>query len=520
VTLNFLSQGEPDSLDPNRASFAYAVDGAVVRQVFEPLLRFDDKLVPQPAAAESYEVSLDGTVYTFHLRPDGMWSDGQPVTAGEFEYSWKRLLDPALHAEYAPLFVDAGIVGADDFNSGRVATPTRVGITALDDLTLQIRLNQPFGALPDLAALWVGAPLRPDVIGADPDGWATDLSTYIGNGPFLLSEWVHQDHLSLVPNPEYVAHFGWPRPTLTQATITMNTNPEADYAAFTAGSGRDWAQVPDDEANHVLDDPVLAPEARQYTELTTFWLQFNNAHPPLNNALVRRALSKAIDRAAVVRDLAAGVSQPATSVIPPGMPGFQDGLGHELGFDSAGAHALLTQAGFGAAQPFPTLTFSFVDSPSNLRRAQYLQAQLSANLDIDVQLSAMDGAAYQQALDGGKYDLAFGGWDADYPDPQDWLSPVFGCKGAYNKLNYCDSSFDQAAARADGSGALPDRLQAYAQAQTLLLQDVPVAPLFVRGRLVLVKPWVQSTDGSPLLLTALDDYPGSLFLDRVQILPH
>ena len=516
VTLNFLTQGEPDTLDPNRASLA---SGALVRQVFEPLLRFDANLVPQPAAAESYEVSLDGSVYTFHLRQDGRWSDGQPVTAGQFEYSWKRLLDPKLQAEYAPLFVDAGIIGADDYNRGRTARPDGVGVIAVDDLTLQVRLNQPFGALPDLAAMWVGVPLRPDRVGADPDGWAADPASYIGNGPFMLSNWVHQDHITLVPNAQYLAHLGWPRPTLSKVTVSMNTDPEVDYAEFVSGNTRDWVLVPDAEVNHVLNDPTLAAQARQYNELTTFWLQFNTAHPPLDNPLVRRALSKAIDRAALVRDLTAGVSLPTTSVIPPGMPGFQDGLGHELGFDAAGARALLAQAGFDAAQPFPNLGFSFDDTHANRRRAEYLQEQLNANARVQVDLIGMDSSAYDQALDARSYDLAFGGWTADYPDPRDWLGPIFGCKSAFNKLSYCSAALDQTVARADTGVSLSDRLELYAQAQTQLVQDVPVAPLFGRGRLVLVKPWIRTTGGSPLVLTPMDDYPGSLFLDKVQILP-
>jgi len=286
LTVNFLTQGEPDTLDPNRASFAYAVDGAVVRPVFVPLLRFDQNLIPQPAAAESYDVSLDGTTYTFHLRADGRWSDGQPVTAGDFAYSWKRLLDPALHAEYTPVFANAGIVG----------------VKAVDDLTLQVQLSQPSGALPDLAALWIAAPLRPDIVDANPDDWATDPSTYIGNGPFMVSEWAHQDHLTLVPNPQYVTHLGWPTPTLSRVTILMQTNPEADYAAYTAGSGRDWILVPDVDANQVLNDAPLVPQTRRYNELTTFWLELNTAHAPLNNVLVRRALSKAVDRVGLVRD--------------------------------------------------------------------------------------------------------------------------------------------------------------------------------------------------------------------------
>ncbi len=483
-------------------------------------MRFDANLVPQPAAASGYEVSLDGTTYTFHLRPDGRWSDGQPVTAGQFEFAWKRLLDPALHAEYASLFIDAGIAGAADYHSGKDATPEHVGVNAVDDLTLQIQLSQPFGALPDLAALWVGAPLRPDLVNADPDGWASDPSTYLGNGPFMVSEWVHQDHLTLVPNPRYVAHLGWPSPTLTQATILMHTNPEQDFASYTGSGAPDWVEVPDDDANQVLNDPALAAQSRSYTELTTFWVQMNTAHPPLDNALVRRALSRAVDRAAVVRDLATGVGIPATSVLPPGMPGFQDGLGQDLAFDPTAARALLTQAGFGDAQPLPGLAFSFPDTPASQRRAEYLQAQWSTNLGINVQMNAMDADAYQQALDTGTYDLAFGGWSADYPDPQDWFGMLFGCNGAFNTFKYCNTSFDQLVARADMSASLPDRLQLYAQAQTLLLQDAPVAPLFVRGRLALVKPWVQMTDGSPLTLTPLDDYPGSLFLDKVQILPH
>jgi oligopeptide transport system substrate-binding protein len=505
VTVNFLTQGDPDTLDPQRISFAFAVNASIVRQVFEPLLRFDENLVPQPAAAESYQVSLDGTVYTFHLRQDGHWSDGQPVTAGQFAFSWKRLLDPALHADYAALFIDAGIVG----------------VSAIDDYTLQIQLNQPFGALPDLAALWVGVPLRPEIVADDPDAWSQDPSTFVGNGPFMLNEWIHQDHLMLAPNPYYTAHLGWPKPTLSRVTITMGINPEGDFAAFVDNSStRDWVLVPDVEVNRVLNDQLLAAESRQYNELTTFWVQMNGARAPLDNVLVRRALASSVDRVALVRDLATGVSRPVTSIIPPGMPGFQDGLGRELGFDPAGARALLAQAGFADGHGFPKLAFSFPDAPANLERARYLQAQWATTLGVDLQLTAMEAPAYQKALDTSSYDLAFGGWAGDYPDPQDWFSMVFGCKGAYNKFGYCNSGFDQLVARADMGGSLPDRLKLYAAAQSMLIQDVPVAPLFARGRLALVKPWVKAIDGGALIITPLDDYPGSLFLDKVQILRH
>jgi oligopeptide transport system substrate-binding protein len=519
VRVNFLTQGEPASLDPTRASFTFASEGSVVRQVFEPLLRFDDTLTPRPAAAESYDVSLDGRVYTFHLRQDGRWSDGQPVTAGQFEYSWKRLLDPSLKTDYAGFFVSAGIVGAADYTSGRAPTADNVGVRALDDSTLQVRLSQPFGALPDLAALWVASPLRPDIVAADPEGWTQDPSTYIGNGAFSLIEWAHQDHIALAQNPNYDAHLGWPKPTLTRVTVLMGISGVSDLAALKQDA-RDWALVPDSEVNTVLEDSTLASQTRQYNELTNYWVHVNNARGPLSNVNVRRALAKSLDRSALSRDIAVGVNMPTTSIIPRGMPGFQEDLGRDLGFDPDGARALLAQAGFPGGQGLSSLTFSFPSTPVFQRRATSLQTQWKQTLGIDMQLIAMDVQSYQQAFADKNYDLAFGGWGADYPDPQDWFGSLFSCNGSYNKYNYCNHTLDQLVARADTATNLTDRLAQYGLVQTILLQDAPVVPLFTRARLVVVKPWVQAIDGGPLPVTPLDEYPGSLFLDKVQISPH
>ncbi|HEV7665679.1 MAG TPA: peptide ABC transporter substrate-binding protein [Chloroflexota bacterium] len=498
--VNLLTQGEPDSLDPARASFAFASEGAIVRQVFEPLLRLDEQLTPQPAAAESYDVSPDGRLVTFHLRPDGRWSDGQPVTAAQFEFAWQRLLDPSRKSDYAAFFVSAGIDS----------------VQTLDDLTFQVRLKQSFGPFPDLAALWVAVPVRPDIIAANPDGWAHDTTTYIGNGPFVASEWVHQDHITLTPSPTYAAHGGWPKATLSRLTVSMVSSGEADLAAFISGE-RDWVQVADADVNQVLNDATLAAQARQYNELTTFWVQLNNTRGALGNVTVRRALSKGLDRTALVRDLATGISVPTTSILPRGMPGYQASLGRELEFDPAGARSLLAQAALDSSHP---LTFSYPRGQAFQRRAEYLQAQWKQNLGLDIQLATMETRAYQQAISEKNYDLAFGGWGADYPDPQDWFGTLFSCAGVFNVYNYCNPTFDQMVARADTATALDDRLQQYAQAQTILMQDVPVVPLFMRGRLVLIKPWVRSVDGGPLPITAQDDYPGSLFLDKAQILPH
>jgi len=322
-----------------------------------------------------------------------------------------------------------------------------------------------------------------------------------------------------VPNPQYTPTSLWPTPTLQKMTFNIVTNDEADYAAY-LNNERDWTLVPDADVNQVLNDPSMATQSRQYNELTTFWVHMNNANKPLDNPNVRKALSKAIDRSALIRDIAGGVGLPATSVIPPGMPGYQEGLGQELNFDVEGARTLLAQAGFPNGQGFPNIAFTFAATTANQRRAEFLQAQWKQNLGINIQLNSMENKAYQAAFKDKNYELAFGGWGADYPDPQDWFNTLFGCKGGNNKYNYCNPTFDATVAQADTGVDLSDRVVLYNQAQTLLITEAPVAPLFVRGRMVLIKPYVQMVDGSPLSITGQDDYPGDYFLDSVRIAPH
>ena len=474
----------------------------MIREVFETLLTFDKDLKSAPAAATGYDVSADGKTYTFHLRPDAKWSDGQPVTAKDFVYSFKRILNPETSAEYASFFSEAGILGAKDYNAGK-GNADSVGVRAKDDRTLEFQLEQPSGYFPNLVALWVVPPLRADIV--EKDGWAQSPATYIGNGPYMMSDWVHQDHITLVPNPNHTGT----KPHLTKLTLLMVESAAADYAAYRNGE-RDWTLVPDADVQSVRNDPQLKNQAHEYTELTTFWLQINQAKAPLNNPLVRKALSKAIDRQAMIRDIAQGVGTPATSFIPPGMPGYQGDLGKDIDFDPAAAKDLLKQAGFADPSQFPQLHFRFGTTTANQTRAEFIQAQLKQNLGIDIVLESMESKAFQAAFKNKDYDLSWGGWGADYPDPQNWMTGLFSCYASNNKYNYCNQQFDQAAARGDTGSDLNQRLQSYAQAQQTLVTDLPVVPLFFRGRMVLVKPYVQN-----MVITGKDDYPGWSLLGQV-----
>ena len=325
-----------------------------------------------------------------------------------------------------------------------------------------------------------------------------------------MSEWVHQDHITLVPNPNYAGT----KPTLQKVTLLMVSSAEADYAAY-RNNERDWTLVPDADVKAVRADPQLSKEAVEYTELTTFWLVMNNANKPLDNPLVRKAFARAIDSDAMIRDVAAGVGKPATSMIPPGMPGYQADLGKDMKFDAAAAKDLLKQAGFADPATFPELHFKFATTTANQSRAEFIQGQLKQNLGINIVLDSMESKAYQAAYKNKDFDLAWTGWGADYPDPQNFMSGLFGCKASNNKYNYCNPLFDAAAAKGDTGTDLTVRLQAYAEAQQILVKDTPVAPLFYRGRMVLVKPWVQN-----LVITPKDDYPGLSFLTSISVAQH
>jgi oligopeptide transport system substrate-binding protein len=247
----------------------------------------------------------------------------------------------------------------------------------------------------------------------------------------------------------------------------------------------------------------------------------NNGHSPLDNVNVRKALSMGIDRNAMIRDVAAGVGKPATSVIPPGMPGYQADLGKDIDFNPTQAKQLLAQAGYSDPSSFPQLHFRYATTTANQSRAEFIQAQLKQNLGIDIVLDSMEAKAFQAAYKAKDYDLAFEGWGADYPDPQDWMGSLFGCQASNNKYNYCDQQFDQASQKGDTSTDQNARIQAYNQAQQILVQDLPVAPLFYRGRMVVVKPWVHGNgDNQSMVITPMDSYPGVTFLQSIFVTQH
>lgn len=508
--------GEPAQIDPNRASWAQ--ERTVILQVFEGVLGFNQDLTLRADVAKEIPsvsnggISADGMTYTFKLRNDVTWSDGKKVTAKDFEYSVKRMLDPALAADYASFYFD--IVGAEDYNGATskdaaalAKMKDALGVKAVDDYTLQIKLAQPRPTFLPIMALWPAFPIREDVVTKYGDKW-TEAGNYIGNGPFMLTEWVHQDHITLKANPNY-----WgTKPILSEIDFKMITDANASLAAY-KNNELDIVAVPPGTEKATLADASLTNQRVRFNELVTFGFRFNIATPPFDNLKVRQAITTAIDRNAFIDKVRSGVGRPATSWIPPGMPDYDATLGSQYAFNVAKAKQLLTDAGFADVSKLPAIKFQYSQTAANEVIATFLQGQMKDNLGINVTLEPMEPKSFSQLVNDKKFTWSWYGWGADYPDPDNWLPELFGTGAGNNKQNYSNPRFDALAKQAKSELDNSKRLSLWAQAHQMIVDDAPMAFMLYRERFVLVNPAVKN-----LKTTGMDgQVAGDMFFVGVSI---
>lgn len=520
--------GDPPSLDPNATAWDQSI--AVVSLVFRGLIKFKQDLTLEPAVAKEVPslanggISADGKTYTLKLRNDVKWSDGKTVAAKDFEYGVKRMLDPKLAADYASFYYS--MKGAKEYNTAlgtkdQPKTPDAaamsalrdaVGVKATDDTTLVFTLNEPRASFLQLLALWPVYPARQDIIEAKGDKWHTDPASFIGNGPFKMTEYVPKDHITLVPNENYYGT----KPTLKKITLLMGTDAAANYAAYLNGE-REVTAVPAANIPVVLADPALKEQVVRGPRLATFALQFNNQRAPFDNPKVRQALSKGVDRQTYIEKIRRGVGKPATSWIPPGMPGHQPDLGKEFAFDPSKAKKELADAGFPDGKGLPPIAMQFANTGANQQIAEFVQAQFKDNMGIDLKLEPMDPPELSKLVSGNRHHLAFAGWGADYPDPDNWLPELFGTGAGNNHSQYSNPKFDALVKQAAAEPDEKKRLDMWAQAQKMMVEDAPVIFLFHDERFILVKPYVKG-----LKITGIDTnaLTGNWYLEEISLLKH
>ena len=508
--------GEGNTIDPNRASWTN--ERSVIMQCFDGLLAFNPDLSLKAMVAKEIPtvankgISTDGKTYTFKLRTDVTWSDGTKVTAKDFEYSIKRLFSPDLAAEYTSFYFN--IVGGEAYYSAtdktaaeKTALKDAIAVKATGDYTLEIKLIDPLPTFLNLMALWPAYPLRQDIIEKYGDQW-TQPPNYIGNGPFVLTEWVQLDHYTFIRNDKY-----WgTKPYLTKITYLQITDANVCLAGY-KNNEHDQAGVPAGTEKTIMADPVLSKELVRYAALVTYGLQFNFLKPPFDNKALRQALSCAIDRVAFVDQVRGGVGKPATSWIPPGMPGYDATLGQEYALNPTKAKEYLAQAGYPDGKGLPELKFQYSNSGVNPVMAAFVQAQLKTNLGIDLTLEPMDSKAFSALVNNKQFTWALYGWGADYPDPDNWLPQLFGTGAGNNKTSYSSAAFDELSAKALKELNETKRLQLWADAHKLLVGDAPMVFMFNRETFVLKKPWVKGQ-----VTTGMDGaIAGDMYLREVYI---
>ncbi len=513
--LRVLIDDQPASLDPGQTQYSY--ETAVLRVISEPLLKpAADLSGVMPAAAQSYDISGGGTVYTFHLRPTAEYWDETPVRAQDFVYAWQRLIDPRMAAPNEVFFANT-ILNADKVSlmdpqrdSARIeAALATLGLKAVDDYTFQVTLASPDPAFVWLAAMPASAPIRQDVVKKSGDKWAASPETLLTNGPYRVSEMVVGDHITVVPNP----HYWGVRPTVTSIRFTVVNDGAAALAKYRAGQ-LDEVSVQPAQAAEVASDAGLSKQLVKTPDLTVFWLVFRVNSPMTSNARLRRAIAQAIDRDAFIAQVFQGQGIAADTFIPKGMNGYAESM-TEQKFDVAQARAQLAASGYTASQ-LSALKFSY-DQSSDFGKATalFVHDQLKANLGIDITLQALDAGTLSLHLGSGDFQIVGPmGWTADYPDPADWFG-VFLTTSSDNIAFYQNQQYDNFVRAARNDVVPARREQEYLQAQQMLVADTPVAFLAQSVSWHLVQPYVRGITSS-----SAEEWPGALFPLQLSIAPH
>lgn len=483
---------EPGRLDPHLATSL--ADVRAVSALFEGLVGQDSTtLNPLPAAAARWESSADGVVHTFHLRPEGRWSDGRPVTAEDFVASVRRVLAPSLAAPNAALVYT--LLNAEAWHRGRLDRFDAVGIRALDTNTLRLQLERPdpafFSKLSHPA--WFPVPVHALLASGPVDGrenrWATTPATLVGNGPYILREWRPGRLLRLAASPLHRDGAGL---RVREVYLHAFDGPDAEERAYRAGQLHVTDSLP---AGRVEAWRAEAPDQlRTDPVLDVYFYRINTTRPHLSDPRVRRALSLAIDREALVAALLRGGQTPARAFVPPGAGGYKppDLLRH----DPAAARSLLTEAGHPDGTGLPVLELLYNTSENHRRIAEVVQQQWRA-VGIQSRLVNQEFASLLEARRAGDFQILRASWVADYDEPLSFLD-LFTSTSPNNYTGWSDPVYDQTLAQAALTLDSVSRHNLYRTAETRLLDAAPLLPLYVNTHVYLVHPAVRGWSAHPL----------------------
>ena len=465
--LVFLNGAEPESLDP--AVITGQPEGRIVYALFEGLLNLDAAARIKPGVAERWDISPDKRTYTFHLRANAKWSNGEPVTAEDFVGSWRRTLAPETASEYAyQLYY---LKNGKQFNDGTLKDFNQVGVHALDSHTLQVTLDNPTPFFLDLCAFETLMPVPLATIQKEGDQWIKP-GRMVNNGAYELADWRINDRISLRKNPFY-----WDKEHVALATIDILPTAKAITALnfYTSGLAdlmMDKGLVPP----ALLSDLKKRPFYHSAPFLGSFFLRFNVKKKPLDDPRVRKAFSLVIDKQLLVDKITRGGEQPAASLVPPGTAGYLPPEG--MARNPELARKLLAEAGFAGGKGFPLLTFLYSEGELNEALAVELQNMFRGELGINLGLLRQEWKVYLGSLSNLDYDICRSSWVGDYPDPNTFLD-MFVTDGGNNRTGWSSKTYDESIAAAAREIDPERRFDIFRKAERLLVTDeAPICPLF------------------------------------------
>jgi oligopeptide transport system substrate-binding protein len=494
--LNFGNGAEPQDLDPQ------IVTGVPEHRLIDAL--FEGLVMPAPdgqslapGVAERWETSADGRTYTFHLRADAKWSNGDPVTARDFVASYQRMLTPTLAADYAYMLYL--VAGAEDFYQGKLTDFAQTGFRVLDERTLQITLRQraPFflKSLTHYAWFPVHAPTieKHGGLARKATRW-TRPENFVGNGAFTLGEWSPNEKIVAKRSPTY-----WDRARVALEEIHFHPveSSDTEERMFRTDQLHVTNEVPLTKiASYQRDQP---DRIRIEPYCGVYYYRFNVARKPFDDVRVRRALAMAVDRETLVKFITRAGENPAYHLVPPGVGGYTSE--HRIRKDIAEAQRLLAEAGYPNGKGLPRIELLYNTLEKHRAIAEALQAMWRKNLGVNITLSNQEWKVYVNAQKTGNFQFQRAGWIADYVDPHVFLD-LWRSDGGNNNTNWSNAEYDRLLASSLDTETEAERFAVYRQMEEILLEDLPVLPLFFYTRARLIDPRVKNYHS-----TYLDNFP-------------
>jgi oligopeptide transport system substrate-binding protein len=473
-----------NTMDPGISSGGAGLEQ--IQNMFEGLI-YVDQITGElkPGQAEKWTASADGLTYTFNLRANLKWSDGQPLKASDFEYSWKRATDPATKSRYSQTLWS--IKGAEAFGTGK-GKAEDMTVKATDDRTLVVTLERPAPFFTQLAATWTAYPVRKDTIEKFAEKWTLTKESYISNGHYRLVEWKPQQSMTVEKNPNYWGENNGPDTIVWTLFDSPNTK---GIIAYEAGE-LDHAQLVGADITRVKSDPKLSKEVQKLERQGSQWIVLDTTNAPFNNAKVRQALSLATDAKKMNEVVLKDAYFNAVSIVAPGgIAGQKKENG--LGYNVAKAKQLLAEAGFPDGKGWPAnVKFTYSSSAAEDKLiAEAIQGIWKDALGIDIVLEPMEAKAFddwRQSRKTNPFHMYVSGWGSDYEDPNNWYNLLFHSKADFFLTHWKNDAFDKLVDDGLKENDAAKRKALYEQADKIINDEAPLITAYHWGRFVVNKP--------------------------------